>query len=227
MADSKSYALLDIDKQLKIPLMSISSLERPTSPSEIGHAQSLSSEAGSGVQRSASSSQTRSQPAAQGHSRSSSLGGSILGNRERRQDTRGRSGEEPVFQDASSPEHPSTPRLTEDGQPLAVNKALPEVPQESVATPTGPRETQKTHLKPHIASPSAEEFLVVTGTSPEEVGIGMFVNLDGDLTRPTISFTQYPRQVVVDGATADLATSRAGDFEEDEEIGRASCRERV
>ena len=204
--------------------MSISSLERPTSPSEIGHAQTLSSEVGSGVQRSASSSQTRSQPASQSHTRSSSLGGSILGNRERQQDKRGRSGEEPVFQDASPPEHPSTPRLAEDGQPLAVNKALPEVPQEPVASSTEPREAvlQTAHLKPHIASPSAEEFLVVTGTSPDEVGIGMFVNLDGDLTRPTISFTQYPKQVVVDGANADLAASRRGDSEEDESYVLAS-----
>lgn len=216
VADSKAYALLDIDKQLKIPLMSISSLERPTSPGEIGHAQSLSPDTGGSVQRSASSSQTRSQPSAQSHARSSSLGGAIFGNRGRQQDARGPGGEESVFQDASPPEHPSTPQPA-DAQPAAVNKALPEVPQDT-STVAKPSEATPplSLLKPHIASPSAEEFLVVTGTSPTEVGIGMFVNLDGDLTRPTISFTQYPKQIVVDGGSADPAAPHHGEPEEDD-----------
>lgn len=65
-------------------------------------------------------------------------------------------------------------------------------------------------LKPHIASPTPEEFLVIRGTSPVEPCIGMFVNLDGDPTRAPISFGRYPKEVVVDGGQADPQASRSG-----------------
>lgn len=32
----------------------------------------------------------------------------------------------------------------------------------------------------------------------------MFINLDGDITRPTISFEKYPEQIIVDGSNANL-----------------------
>jgi hypothetical protein len=56
-------------------------------------------------------------------------------------------------------------------------------------------------------SPTADEFLIVTGTGPLEPGIGMFVNLDGDPTRPTLEFDKYPREIAVDGGSADLSSS--------------------
>lgn len=37
----------------------------------------------------------------------------------------------------------------------------------------------------------------------------MFVNLDGDPTRPTVEFDRYPREIVVDGVPMDLSSSRA------------------
>lgn len=37
----------------------------------------------------------------------------------------------------------------------------------------------------------------------------MFVNLDGDPTRPTIEFERYPREVIIDGVVSDLASSRS------------------
>jgi hypothetical protein len=63
-------------------------------------------------------------------------------------------------------------------------------------------------LKPHIVSPTAEEFLLVTGTGPLDPGIGMFVNLDGDPTRPTLEFDRYPREIAIDPGSADLSSSR-------------------
>jgi hypothetical protein len=36
----------------------------------------------------------------------------------------------------------------------------------------------------------------------------MFVNLDGDPTRPTLEFDRYPREIAVDGGATDLSTSR-------------------
>ncbi|PHH91707.1 hypothetical protein CDD83_10555 [Cordyceps sp. RAO-2017] len=68
VADAKSYALLDIERQLKIPLMSISSLDEPPPPEEVGQAQSIGADAaGGGIFRSASSAENRPQPATQTH----------------------------------------------------------------------------------------------------------------------------------------------------------------
>jgi hypothetical protein len=66
-------------------------------------------------------------------------------------------------------------------------------------------------LKPHITSPTPEEFLLVMGTSPSDPGVGMFINLDGDPTRPTITFDIYPEQVVVDGNPSDDVSSEDED----------------
>ncbi|KAI5801176.1 hypothetical protein EDC01DRAFT_647017 [Geopyxis carbonaria] len=59
--------------------------------------------------------------------------------------------------------------------------------------PTAPRGT----LKPHIASPTPNEFLLTTGTRPEDPGVGLFVDMNGDVTRGTIEFERYPDQVLV------------------------------
>lgn len=72
-------------------------------------------------------------------------------------------------------------------------------------------------LKPHIVSPTPEEFLIVTGTGHQDPGIGMFVNLDGDPTRPTLEFDRYPEEIVVDGGFSDPSSSRSplGDVDEE------------
>lgn len=54
-------------------------------------------------------------------------------------------------------------------------------------------------LKPHIVSPTQSEFLLITGTSPSDPGVGMFVNDSGDPTRGTIQLSKYPEEVVLDG----------------------------
>ncbi|KAK3654467.1 hypothetical protein LTR56_004097 [Elasticomyces elasticus] len=65
-------------------------------------------------------------------------------------------------------------------------------------------------LPPNIATPTANEFLLTTGTSMEEPGVGIFVNLDGDVVRGTIEFSTYPTSLVLDGRR-DFA---GGDSEE-------------
>ncbi|OAA66180.1 Vacuolar sorting protein [Cordyceps fumosorosea ARSEF 2679] len=200
VADSKVYALLDVDKQLKIPLMNISSLEPPASPEP--PAPSGKVDIG-GISRSASTSHAARQSVSQSHARSSSLGGAILGNLGRQQDQVGG-----ASRNSSSPDQPGTPQSG-----LATDKALPDVPSEARQSSDMPRPAA---LQPHIASPTPDEFLIVTGTTPEEVGIGMFINLDGEITRPTISFEKYPEQVVVDGGTANLASSRSGLSDDDD-----------
>jgi len=73
-------------------------------------------------------------------------------------------------------------------------------------TPTGPKFPARTKttiskgpLMPHVASPSSSEFLLTTGTTWEDPGVGLFVNVEGDVTRGTISFEKYPDEVVVQG----------------------------
>ncbi|KAF7554486.1 hypothetical protein G7046_g6816 [Stylonectria norvegica] len=214
VADSKSYALLDVDRQLKIPLMSISSLDESQPPGQMGQAQSIATDNASGILRSSSSAHNRPSSNAPGHSRSTSLGGSILGTI-RRHEQRGSEIEEPVFQDASPPGPSTSPKPPGEGSsslnPPSLDKPLPAAPSRSGTLKPG-----AVLLKPHIASPTSEEFLLVTGTSPLEPGIGIFVNLDGDPTRPTLEFDRYPKEVVVTTIATDLASSRSGIQEEEE-----------
>lgn len=217
VADSKSYALLDVERQLKIPLMSISSVEE--SPDEdLGKAQSLVTDT-SGITRSSSSAGNR-PSASLTHGRSTSLGGSILGTMRRDQrgtesDDRGRQSPSPP---APSPS-PKPPNDSRSASPLTLDKPLPAAPSPT-GTPTQPMAPRprpgSVFLKPFISSPTPDEFLLVTGTSPLEPGIGMFVNLDGDPTRPTLEFDRYPKDVIVDGPSGDMSSSRSGLQEEEE-----------
>ncbi|KAF4582957.1 hypothetical protein GQ602_006101 [Ophiocordyceps camponoti-floridani] len=215
VADSKSYALLDIERQLKIPLMSISSLDEPPPPEEVGQAQSIAGDSGGAILRSVSSAENRTQSVSQIHNRSASLGGSILSNIRRQETPRT---EEGSVGPSTPPNAPSSPRPRSAESGIGVSstdKPLPENPPASevvIATQAVEQQAAQraVRLKPHIASLTAEEFLVVIGTSPSEPGIGMFVNLDGDATRATIGFEQYPLQVAVDGSQTDLSPSRNG-----------------
>ncbi|KAJ2901497.1 hypothetical protein MKZ38_001725 [Zalerion maritima] len=231
VADSRSYALIDVEQQLKIPLMPISSLDDSQPGGALGQVQSIASTGGNGgVSRSASTA-TRSRPTSglfepPAHARSSSLGGFIASGL-RRPESRQTDSEEPVFQEASTPARSGTPVLSGEG----IDKALPAPPGTSApGTPSHGQPTQPPPrsvtptpsappilLKPHIASPTPEEFLLVTGTYPDEPGIGIFVNLDGDPTRPTIEFDTYPKQIAVDGGGApDPSSSKTSlaDLEE-------------
>ncbi|UKZ83714.1 hypothetical protein TrVFT333_011523 [Trichoderma virens FT-333] len=177
VADSKTYALIDVNRQLKIPLMNISSLEENPDSDEFGHVQNIAKDAGRSIARSASSNQNRSQSSSRGHGRSSSLGNTATAVDSPKPDSQG-----------ASPRLPPTQTLSPPGQPPA--------PRPVTAL-----------LRPHIASPTPEEFLLVMGTSPSDPGVGMFINLDGDPTRPTITFDIYPEQVMVDRSSSDDAAS--------------------
>lgn len=136
----------------------------------------------------------------------------------RRPEARNAEAEESVFQQPSPPDHPSTPRLPGDASPggLSTNKPLPAAPDAQVATDNTKSTPAPFLLKPHIASPTPEEFLVVMGTSPSEPGIGMFVNLDGDATRPTLTFERYPNGIAVDGSMSDMLPTRSQALEDED-----------
>ncbi|ORY71593.1 uncharacterized protein BCR38DRAFT_454087 [Pseudomassariella vexata] len=213
VADSRSYALLEIDRQLKIPLMSISSLDEIQPGNVIGQAQDISGGGGGGISRSASSTHSRPRPDSsdsQAHRRGTSLGNFMAGGN-RKQDQRTGDQEESVFQEPTTPDRNASPRPSVEA-PSRVNTPQPSGTEGATAKPR----LRQVFLKPHIVSPTPEEFLLVTGTGPLEPGIGMFVNLDGDPTRPTIEFDRYPKEIVVDGGVSDLSSSRPSLGEEEE-----------
>ncbi|KXJ92829.1 hypothetical protein Micbo1qcDRAFT_188214 [Microdochium bolleyi] len=209
VADSRSYALVEVERQLKIPLMSISSLDDGQPGDVLGQAQDISASAGGGLLRSNSSAQPRSQttsPDAPSHRRGTSLGNLISGVN-RRQEPR-TSEEEPVFQQPSPPEPATSPRPPEDVSNSETAPIVSVTPAPADVPPPVPPKSGPVFLKPHIVSPTPDEFLLVTGTGPLEPGIGMFVNLDGDPTRPTIEFDRYPKEILVDGGNMDQSASR-------------------
>lgn len=216
VADSRNYALLEIDRQLKIPLMSISSLDESQPGNTIGQAQDISAvESGGGILRSTSSAQNRPQAEShdsQTHRRGTSLGNLISG-ATRQLNPRSGDQDDPASRQTSPPEPAGSPQPTEQFPSRA---GTPQPASSQYLQPGQASKPQQGFLKPHIVSPSAEEFLLVTGTGPLERGIGMFVNLDGDPTRPTIEFDRYPKEIVVDGGPPDLSSSRPslGDDEE-------------
>ncbi|KAK0739688.1 hypothetical protein B0T21DRAFT_329770 [Apiosordaria backusii] len=221
VADSRSYALVDIDRQLKIPLMSISSLDDSQSGGPFGQAQNIAGPPDGGLFRSASTASPRPPTDTHGHSRSTSLGDFISRGIQRRQGE----AEEPVFQDPDAPTPTRSPAPGEEGPNRTQQNRSPQPRELSAAqaastNPPGrtmsPARPEPVVLKPLIVSPTTEEFLLVTGTGPLDPGIGMFVNLDGDPTRPTLEFDRYPREIVVDGGSTDLSSSRPslGDAEE-------------
>ncbi|KYK59641.1 hypothetical protein DCS_00774 [Drechmeria coniospora] len=215
VADSRSYALLDVERRLKIPLMSISSFDEPLDTVEVEQAQAPASEVVGGISRSVSSTERRPISATRAHNRSTSLGGNVLGSSDRHQEAHESDRRDPESQLTSllPPFADLQSQQADSGAPPQTDTPAPAAPGETVvSSQTLQQQTvpEATGLHPLIVSPTPEEFLLVIGTSPEEPGIGMFVSLDGDTTRSTIEFERYPEQIVVDGRESDLSSSRFG-----------------
>ncbi|PGH04515.1 hypothetical protein GX51_03508 [Blastomyces parvus] len=214
VADAYSYSLLEVEHRQKIPLFPISSSEESF---ESGRVEDIPVRTDTPVQGN--------QPASignvPGHSRSASL--NTLGGIGRRQPS-----PHPIFPERSSSITP---------EPSMKNKALPGPPgspekksldisgpssenggpgsdasSSSSQKPLPPPPKQSTtRLKPHVVSPTPSEFLLVTGTEPSEPGVGMFVNVDGDVVRGTLEFPKYPDAIVVDDDSNEGNQPRASD----------------
>lgn len=206
VADSHSYALLDVDRLLKIPLFPISSLDSAQSG---GHVEDISGGTSGGVSRSTSSAQGHPAGATddRGHARSTSLGAFITGasrrsgQRAASGDRSGRGTPDALFRESSPAPAASPSRQPPRDPSPGSNKPLPPPPLEAgtVEEQHTPSPPTPVYLKPHVVSPTPQEFLLVTGTGPRDPGVGMFVNLEGDPTRSTLEFEQYPEELVVDG----------------------------
>ena len=231
MADSRSYALLDVDRQLKIPLFPISSLDDSQASNVGGRVQDISSNTSGRVQRSTSSAQPGHSTIPsedRGHSRSTSLGTFMSGVTRRQgqgegSGERSRETQEPILREASpasgrSPIRSIQQEATPSKPASTSDKPLPAPPSEASTgeqPPTSPV-PKSVYLKPHIVSPTPQEFLLVTGTGTRDPGVGLFVNLEGDVTRSTLEFDHYPNDLVVDGRGigTELTAANAEDEEE-------------
>lgn len=183
--------------------MTISSLDE-NPPEGIRQTQTISTETTESNTRLASSTLGIPDAGSRGHSRSSS-----------------QSEDHGASLQSSPPASSTSPQtsIRSVSTPPPIDKPLPAAPIDDLAsTPKAtPRQTQfPAVLKPHIASPNPDEFLLVIGTKHSEPGVGMFVSLDGEPTRATIQFERYPEQVVVDGYSADTEMSQSGVVEEED-----------
>ncbi|KAL8705583.1 MAG: hypothetical protein Q9201_001324 [Fulgogasparrea decipioides] len=218
VADAHAYALLDVENQQKISLFPISSLDNNAAGGQVEDisAKHESSRPSSGI----------GDP--RGHGRSTSLGTFVtgLGRRSpqsRSQERSGRNTPEPELR-AASPlrlhDRPRSGSTTDDlsRRPSVSDKPLPP-PPDRPSSQEGPQTAPtsfSTRLAPHICSPTPNEFLLTTGTSPEEPGVGIFVNLDGDVVRGTLQFDRYPTSVVVDSNEQSVVVSPTGARKPDE-----------
>ena len=205
VADSRAYALLDVDRQLKIPLFPISTSDESAAVG--GRVEDISNNGNGGLSRSASLATHGGTAEERGHGRSTSLGAFMSRNQRATSGERSSTPDQLLREPSPGPAA-SPSRIQQRSENLEslvraqTTKPLPLPPNESSAPSTLPllsSPAQLVYLKPHIVSPSPQEFLLVTGTGPRDPGLGIFVNLEGDITRSTLGFANYPEEVVVDG----------------------------
>ena len=212
VADAHGYALLDVQNQQKISLFPISSFD--DNPAA-GKVEDISAGVLSPPRQPAA---LRTDSRASGHGRSTSLGALVgaLGSRQ--------ASPRPSSQERSgrlTPEPPAEGVLR--AQPVSHTRTestpenqVPPIPAENKPLPIPPRldSLKPPPLTPHITSHISSEFLLTTGTSAVESGVGIFVNLDGDVVRGTIEFSRYPSSVVVDAdTTAQIGQQQPQDSE--------------
>ncbi|KAL8806625.1 MAG: hypothetical protein Q9200_004971 [Gallowayella weberi] len=200
VADARAYALLDVENQQKISLFPISSLDENAAGGQVEdiavHQEPSRPSSGIGDPR--------------GHSRNTSLSTLVggLGRRSPQSRSQERSGLDTPGPGprSTSPRRPSDRPSSRAGaidsgrRPSVSDKPLPPPPDRTSAGQgaQGVAATSSSNLTPHICSPTPNEFLLTTGTAPDEPGVGIFVNLDGDVVRGTLQFHRYPGSVVVD-----------------------------
>lgn len=216
-ADGNSYSLLEVEHQQKIPLFPISSSGEVF---ESGQVEDMTPAPQSPLKRSPSSSYPSSPPGdPHAHERSSSLNAFVgklhpQGQTPQRARSPGtpdpfssgtpqRSSSEEREHDAPQQESSESPRV--QSPPADSLKPLPPLPAKPVSK----------QLPPHVVSPTSSEFLLVTGTEDTEPGVGMFVDMDGEVVRGTINFHRYPKSVVVDTGEDDQSLQPNEDSNEE------------
>lgn len=232
-ADARSYVLLDVVHQVKNPLFPISSLDYQWSAGMGNGVQDISPNTGPEFGRRVSSVSGPPAPRFSDdrlHGRSTSLGtfASGLGSRQRDGSSAAVSQRATLEPSDGRDRQPSPRPLASperrNGRPTSPAERARE-PERVASLESGLPSPGKTQdqlqrsfvpLKPLIETPTEGVYLLVIGTLPNEPGVGMFVNTDGDVVRGSLEFRQYPEALLVDGKGVDFsATQEAGEaFEE-------------
>ncbi|KAK8194277.1 hypothetical protein M8818_007465 [Zalaria obscura] len=207
VADSKSYFLLDIVNQRKIDLFPISSAAEPEPESAAAHVRDRElSPPSRPVSRSLSTRNPVRRDISRetcGHERVSSLGSAPRNTDRLRPDS---PSQWPARGSSRGSVSPASERTGSPARsPVEIQQESETPTRESTPVPKVSRRTDP--LRPHIVSPSPNEFLLTTGTSLDDPGVGMFVNLEGDVVRGTIEFNTYPESLVLDGPPSALAVA--------------------
>lgn len=227
VADANSYSLLDVENQQKINLFPISSLDENAGYGKVEDISPVAESSNSKNPPFGGPSSSDSRGDAKSHGRNTSLGNLVAGLGKRQESPPSRSRERPgtsttgPLERANSPpkaptlELPDSSSRSSSSRPSAPDKPLPPPPERDNSQMVMPTKSSRLsiYLRPHIVSPSASEFLLTTGTTLTEPGVGIFVNLDGDVVRGTLEFSRYPTAVVIDGsdsAGGELKTNGDG-----------------
>ncbi|KAJ5361803.1 hypothetical protein N7541_002647 [Penicillium brevicompactum] len=204
-ADTHSYSLLEVAHQQKIPLFPISSSSEVF---ESGHVEDMNPAPPTPLKRSPSESYPHSPPTdTPGHGRSTSLNqfvGMLSPQAQAAQLDRSPSGTPDPFTATGEPrrssseerdgnESPDSPENKDPDNQSPTNDNVKPLPPLPPSTKQGSK-----RLQPHVVSPTPSEFLLVTGTEETEPGVGMFVDMDGEVVRGTINFHRFPKSVVID-----------------------------
>jgi len=189
VADAASYSLIDVVNQRKNDLFPISSMVEPENPPS-----QATLEPPQGPSHRSSGSLSNRSPIRMGrHERNvSSSSNAQCGDRLRPDNSSpwpARGSSRTSAESSESPSRTTSPEKTQ------TEEAPPPPPKDNPPTVEPPSRP----LPPNIASPTPNEFLLTTGTKADEPGVGMFVNLDGDVVRGTIEFSTYPRCLVLEG----------------------------
>lgn len=225
-ADTHAYSLLEVEHQQKIPLFPISSSSEVF---DSGHVEDILAAPQTPLKRSPSSSYPSSPPMdPHVHGRSSSLNtfvGMLQPHAQTSGHSRSPSGTPDPFTSTGSIRRSSSEERDE-GEEGSQKRASESPERDAQAADTDslkplpplppPKPVQKQpQLQPHVVSPTPTEFLLVTGTEQTEPGVGMFVDLDGEVVRGTINFHRYPKSVVIDAGEDDQSLQPNDDFKEE------------
>ncbi|KAF7187629.1 Transforming growth factor-beta receptor-associated protein 1 [Pseudocercospora fuligena] len=208
VADGESYSLLDVVNQRKNTLFPISSLSIPSPVL----AQQETVPPLPQQRRPPSRSFSSRSPAREGrsHQRIVSLGGQPQSSDRLRPDSNSPwPARRSSRQEAESPAPPSSreesPKKTEDAPEVQSAESIEAAPVEAKVVPEAP-------LRANIVTPMPNEFLLTTGTKRSDPGVGLFVNLDGDVVRGTMEFSSYPESLVLDnGESASMPSDEAAE----------------
>ena len=228
VADQRSYALLDVEHQQKIPLFPISSTS-DSSDAQSYQREDLRHQPDALPARTSSLAHRGSaRGEASGHNRSTSLGNFLAGDTARQPspNTSNRNTTEHLTPDARTESRSlaagTSPEATLSLGPVQAleQRARPRssTGSDSSTVVQKPLPLRPAILRPHILSPSPTEFLLTTGTGANEPGVGLFVNLDGDVVRGSVEFARYPDAIIIDRPPSTMAHMQTSTETEEESI---------